>query len=569
LNTDKTHIRHLAEICFQKGVTRFVISPGSRSTPIIIALSRHEGIEMIPIVDERSAAFFALGMAQQSGQPVGLVCTSGSAALNYSPAIAEAYYQKIPLIVFTADRPKEWIDQQDGQTIRQQNVYQNYIVKSFELPAECNSNDDLWLSDRIVNEAINIAILNQGPVHVNVPLKEPLNRQVDVHHEEKLKIIASPQPSPKEREFSISHDVFEKIMILGGNGIFQFSNFLNSHNFLILSEITCNLNVPSFKNIDALITSIPEDEAENYRPDLLITFGGAIVSKKLKEFLRKYQPKQHWHLSDKNEHIDTFQCLTHVLQNTIEFVIEKLENLKIENSDNNRNKSDNYQKLWNDLSEKVKNKQQEFLFKTPFSDFKAYHSIFQHLTPNFPNHNSEIRNPKSDINLHLGNSSPVRYASYFDVAKEVLVNSNRGVSGIDGTVSTAAGAAYVNNKLTILITGDLAFMYYSNGLWNPKLPSNLRVIVINNQGGNIFRIINDDKNLPELNEYFETPHSASIEHICKGYFIPYYFCDSENGLQESLKVFFEPNGKSAVLEIKTDSKLSAEVFKEFISTLKK
>ena len=168
-NTNKTHIRHLAEICFQKQITRFVLCPGSRCAPLTIALTRHSGIETIPIIDERSAAFFALGMAQQSfdsfgkRKPVGLVCTSGSAALNFSPTIAEAYYQKIPLLVLTADRPPEWIDQQDGQTIRQKNVYQNFIAASFELPVEPQTPDELRHSDRIVNEAINTAIRLQQP----------------------------------------------------------------------------------------------------------------------------------------------------------------------------------------------------------------------------------------------------------------------------------------------------------------------------------------------------------------------------------------------------------------------
>jgi 2-succinyl-5-enolpyruvyl-6-hydroxy-3-cyclohexene-1-carboxylate synthase len=375
-----------------------------------------------------------------------------------------------------------------------------------------------------------------------------LNRQVDVHHEEQPKIISVAAESSQKPD--LPSEKFERIMVLGGNDTFNLSpdsyRDFQSSNISIHSEITCNLNIPSHKNLDALIHSIPQGEEEKYRPELLITFGGAIVSKKLKEFLRSHPPQQHWHLSEQLEHTDTFQCLTHVLPYTIESVIERLQNEKIGNSA--------YPKLWSELSEKVKTKQEQFLSKAPFSDFKAYHSIFQHLN--------------SALNLHLGNSTPVRYAAYFSVPDNIQINSNRGVSGIDGTVSTAAGAAYVNNKLTVLITGDLAFMYDSNGLWNPKLPANLRVIVINNQGGNIFRLINDEKNLPELNDYFETPHPYSVKHVCKSVNVPYYFCDSENGLHESLKTFFEPTGKPAVLEVKTDGKLSAEVFKNYITTLK-
>lgn len=555
LNTNKKHIRHLAAICHAKGIKHVIVSPGSRSAPLVIAFARHSEIQLTPIVDERSAAFFALGMAQQLQQPVALVCTSGSAALNYAPALAEAYYQKIPLVVFTADRPHEWINQQDGQAIVQKNVFENYILKSFELPCEPATETELWHSDRIVNEAINIAIVQQGPVHINIPLREPLYEQVEITTTCIPKIIQQPLNKTSETISPLVKSELKaasKIIILGGNGTFDFSeyNLEKFGNCVFLSEINCNTNNIAFHhNLDALINAIPNNETEKFQPDILITFGGAIVSKKMKEFLRNNSPKQHWHLNKYNEHIDTFQCLTHVVNASIYEVIGELEKWKI--------KSSEYQKTWNELADKVKIKQEIFLSSAPFSDFKAY----QNLT-------SKISLLKS-VNLHLGNSTPVRYAAYFNWGSNTQINSNRGVSGIDGTVSTAAGAAFVNGKTTILITGDIAFMYDSNGLWNKQLPKNIKIIVINNQGGNIFRLINNEETLPELNEYFETPHPYSIEHIAKAFDIPYYFCYSEATLESSLKAFFEPSEKPAILEIKTDGKLSAKVFKDFIKQLKK
>jgi 2-succinyl-5-enolpyruvyl-6-hydroxy-3-cyclohexene-1-carboxylate synthase len=554
LNTNKQHIRHLAEICYQKGVTQFVISPGSRSAPLVIALARHQHIHTISIIDERSAAFFALGMAQQLQQPVALVCTSGSAVLNYAPALAEAYYQKIPLLVFTADRPHEWINQQDGQAIVQKSVFENYILKSFELPSEPKTETDIWYSDRIINEAINIAITQQGPVHVNIPLREPLYEQLEVTSIDTPKIIRQTLNKNTETVLPLSKGELgrgDKILILCGNGTFNFSayNLAQFSNCVFLSEINCNTYNETFHhNLDALVNAIPNNEKEKFDPDLLITFGGAIVSKKMKDFLRSNPPKQHWHLSKHHEHTDTFQCLTHVVNANIFEVLGELENLIT--------KKNGFQEEWNNLAKKVKAKQDLYLSNAPFSDFKAY----QNLT-------SKILLLKS-VNLHLGNSTPVRYAAYFNWGSNTQINSNRGVSGIDGTVSTAAGAAFVNQKPTVLITGDIAFMYDSNGLWNKQLPANLIVIVINNQGGNIFRLINNEETLPELNEYFETPQPYSVEYIAKAFDITYYFCDSETTLDSCLKTIFEPSSKPVVLEVKTDGRLSAQVFKDFTKQLK-
>jgi 2-succinyl-5-enolpyruvyl-6-hydroxy-3-cyclohexene-1-carboxylate synthase len=554
LNTNKQHIRHLAAICYAKGIQHVVVSPGSRSAPLVMAFARNNEIQLTSIIDERSAAFFALGMAQQLQQPVALVCTSGSATLNYAPALAEAFYQKIPLLVFTADRPHEWINQQDGQTIVQKDVYHNYILKSFELPCEPATETELWHSDSIINEAINIAIAKQGPVHINIPLREPLYEQVDIIAAEEPKIISQSLNRSTETVLPLAKgelEEVEKILILGGNGNFNFSehNLSTVSNCAFLSEINCNTHNAAFHhNLDALVYAIHNDEKENFQPELLITFGGAIVSKKMKEFLRNNPPKQHWHLSERNEHIDTFQCLTHVVNASIYEVISELENWK--------NKISKYQKIWSNLAEDVNAQQDSFLLNAPFSDIKVYKNLSSHISR------------LTSINLHLGNSTPVRYAAYFNWGNDTIVNSNRGVSGIDGTVSTAAGAAFVNQKPTVLITGDIAFMYDSNGLWNQQLPNNLKVIVINNQGGNIFRLINNEETLPELNEYFETPHPYRVEYIAKAFDIPYYFCDSETTLESCLNTILEPSQKPVVVEIKTDGKLSVQVFKDFIKQLK-
>ena len=178
--SEKIAIQNLVDICAKKGVEKIVISPGSRNAPIILAFSKHPKIECLSVVDERSAAFFALGIAQQSQKTVAIACTSGTAALNFAPAIAEAYYQKIPLLVLTADRPVEWIDQADSQSVRQNNIFSNYIKKSFQLPQKITSDDDIWYNDRMISEAINTCHFpDKGPVHINIPFTEPLYEGFD------------------------------------------------------------------------------------------------------------------------------------------------------------------------------------------------------------------------------------------------------------------------------------------------------------------------------------------------------------------------------------------------------
>ena len=165
---------NIAEICARKGVENVVLSPGSRCAPLTIAFARHPKLTVRTVSDERAAAFIALGMAQTTGKPTVLICTSGTAALNYAPAVAEAFFLQVPLLVLTADRPPEWIDQLDGQTIRQQQVYGQHIKRSFDFPVALENPDAVWHTERMVSEALNEAVAYPaGPVHINVPLREP------------------------------------------------------------------------------------------------------------------------------------------------------------------------------------------------------------------------------------------------------------------------------------------------------------------------------------------------------------------------------------------------------------
>lgn len=552
--TDKIWIRDIAEICAAKGMRHAVISPGSRSAPLVIAFSRHPNIECLQVIDERTAAFFALGIAQQTGMPVALICTSGSAPLNYAPAIAEAYYQRVPLIVFTADRPDELIDQRDGQTIRQKNLYHNYIRKSFHLPVSAENDDDRWHCSRIISEAMNNTLFPAaGPVHVNVPLREPLYQLKDQRNYRPPKIIEhipmiTGLNETESRRLQQEWSSFKNKLILAGasseNGFARhMKKIADDRSVVILTESSSNLGLKeAIPCIDPVLEALPADKSF-FRPELVVTIGGEIVSKKIKAFLRTNKPQEHWHVDISGDHVDTFKCLTRVIGLRTRDFLHVMGGAAKSRS--------NYHALWMKAYEQAKKTRSDVLKQSPFCDLTVFDVLLQSLP--------------DGCNLHLGNSTPIRYANLFEVNPSIRVNCNRGTSGIDGTVSTAAGAAYVNKRLTVLITGDLGFFYDSNALWNRHLPNNLRIIIINNSGGNIFRIIPGPSSLHELEDFFETRQEQSAEHIAKAFSLPYYFCGDMPSLQRLLKSFFKPHVKAAILEIKTPSEVSARVLKEYMN----
>lgn len=326
LTTDKEGIKILIEVLKEKGIRQVVLSPGSRNAPLLVAFAREKQIRHFVVLDERSAAFMALGMAQQSGVPVALVCTSGTAPLNYAPAIAEAYYQRLPLIVITADRPVEWIDQDDSQTIRQQAVFRNIVKASYQLPAELFHADEHWYANRLVNDALNTALKGrQGPVHLNIPLRESLYGLRD-YPEREVRTIECIDPAPSLSAGVMQRlvDIFDhcpKVMILAGfhRPDFRLREALHRlagyPNVVVLTETLANVTSERhIGTIDRVLATVKETEREEYRPELLITFGGPLISRHVKAYLRKFRPRWHWSI-DRTEHpADTMQVLTTQIQ---------------------------------------------------------------------------------------------------------------------------------------------------------------------------------------------------------------------------------------------------------------
>jgi 2-succinyl-5-enolpyruvyl-6-hydroxy-3-cyclohexene-1-carboxylate synthase len=513
----------------------------------------------LSVVDERSAAFFALGIAQQTRKPVALVCTSGSALLNYYPAIAEAFYSNIPLVVISADRPAHMIEIGDGQTIRQENVFENHILCSANLGSE---NDAILIED-----AIKIAIEKKGPVHINAPFEDPLYEKITKEsiaaevEEFKLKLVKLEEKSllkeiPLEvdelQKFADKWNASSKKMVLVGECFpdellqTQLEHLTKDPSVLVLIENTANVSHPKFINsIDKLIFPFVEDELEEFKPDILLTLGGMIVSKKIKEQLRNYQPKHHWHTDAKRAY-DTFHCLEHHFKVSPQLFFSQFFFLT-------KPKASNYQHFWLHKKEFRLQKHLEFMETCAFSDLKVFSTILSTV----PNHTQ----------LQLGNSSVIRYAQLFDCNKTWRIFCNRGTSGIDGCTSTAIGAAYAVKENTLFISGDISFIYDSNALWNNYIPKNFRVILINNGGGGIFRFIPGPQQSDALN-YFETPHQLSAVHLCKMYHFEYSTAKDETELIKQLSNFYEDSDFPKVLEIFTPRLENDSILKAYFNNLK-
>ncbi|MBN8641506.1 MAG: 2-succinyl-5-enolpyruvyl-6-hydroxy-3-cyclohexene-1-carboxylic-acid synthase [Flavobacteriales bacterium] len=539
----------IIEIFRAKGIDTIVISPGSRNAPLTIGFSNNSAFKCYSIADERSAGFFALGMAQQLQKPVALVCTSGSALLNYYPAFAEAFYNQIPLIVVSADRPLDKIDIGDGQTIRQQYVFSNHSIFNANLHENAGDENDI-----LINEAINLSISKKGPVHINVPFEEPLYEIVDELSIEP-KIISYTQSKPILNDLSIYAHFWnqsqKKLILIGGlepNSIEQ--SFLDAlgmdESVVVMTEVTSNVHHPNFiTNIDTIITPFTEKEFSDYQPDLLITFGGMIVSKRIKSYLRKYKSIQHWHIDELRAY-DTFGSLTKHFVVAPNYFFQQFfpQTISVE--------SDYQSKLLKIRSDREK-KHQTYMEAIPFSDLKAFDVILPTISTHF--------------DLQISNSSPIRYAQLFTINSKVSVFCNRGTSGIDGSTSTAIGAAVASQKPTIFITGDIGFLYDSNALWNNYIPKEFKIILINNGGGGIFRILPGHQESPTFNTFFETSHCLTAEHLAKMYQLDYVIASNEKSLKRGLKHLYNQNDKPCILEVFTPTLENDKILLDYFKAL--
>lgn len=545
LYSNKKIIHIISNLLLEKKIYNLVISPGSRNAPIIIHFTNHKPFKTYFILDERSAGFFALGISQYIQHPVVINSTSGSAITNYYPAIVEAFYQKIPLIIITADRPKSDINIYQGQTINQENIFVNHTVKSIDLD-ENYSKKDFFYKKRLINESINACLIKKQPIHLNIHLSEPLykiiTRKIHINKStfdpifntttniffliKKLKKIWE---SSKKKMFLIGQNEYNKKKL---NILLKNIN-KKDPSVIILTESISNVNnVNYINNIDRIVSKTINKQSWNkIKPDILITIGRNIISKNIKILLEKYEINHHWNIEENtdysNTNSDTYNKLTFNI-NTC-----PLNFLKNIYSCCNIKKS-YYKKLWLKIQKNKNKRHNFFLTNLKFSDFKVLEAINKKIPIN--------------SNLHIGNSSVIRYHQIIN-RKKIFCYSNRGVSGIEGSMSTAIGFSIFAKKQTTVIIGDLSFFYESSILCNKYIPKNFRIILINNGGGDIFNLIKGpNKNIKKILIH---PHNLNAKNICKTYSIKYYISNDYNNLLEILSFFWKKNQSPMLLEINT------------------
>ena len=473
--SNKENVNILTSLLVAHGIHHAVVCPGSRNAPIVHNFNECPDIQCYPVTDERSAGFYALGMTQALKEPVVVCVTSGTALLNLYPAVAEAYYQHRPLVVVSADRPQQWIDQLDGQTLPQPDALGRFVKKAVSLP-EPHDEDTSWYCNRLINEAL---IERHAPVHINVPITEPL-------------FDFSTPELPVER----------KIELLPAD----ISNVTLGHvcrMFLQAKRPMLIAGQPMNALMDEAVAQIGDDE--DYVPDFVLYTGGSIVSKRLKRFLRK--AKETWVVNREGEVTDTFMNLTHVVQGDGEVVADMVR-FNLEEMPHP------FVQKWEALLTQIR--QQIDAKDLPYSQAAVVKYFEQMRGTNI---------------VHYANSMAIRLANTYS---KTPVYCNRGVNGIEGSLSTAAGFSCVTDDNVFCVIGDLSFFYDQNALWNQNLRGNLRILLLNNGKGGIFDMLPGLENSPARDKYVAAEHHATAEGICQQNHVTYRQAKDMSQMQEGI-----------------------------------
>lgn len=534
--SNKENINILTALLVAKGIKRAVVCPGSRNAPIVHNLS--QVMDCTPITDERSAGFYALGMAQASGQPVVVCVTSGSALLNVMPAAAEAFYQRVPIIIVSADRPQRWIDQQDGQTLWQVGALDKFVRKTVCLPEEASSDEEHWHCNRLVNEALMAAADGAcfGPVHINVPLSEPLYDFTvkDLPAERLIKVrrsttLDSCAIAPVlKRLVAARHP-----MVVVGQMTFMSKKLEAMFNALPLVLLTERLTLRNARPFDAIIPQT-DDERAAMAPDFVLYMGGTLVSKRLRQFLRQCPDTEMWEVSATGEPHDTFKHQSGIIVCSEEVVIESLTKLLQGMEPTAEQRA--FIARWNKRMCEAEEALQDCV---PFSSFSVVRDFERQL---------ELQRVVSHYHEHYANSTAVRLGCALAHQK---IWCNRGVNGIEGSISTAAGFSLVVIDDVFCVTGDLSFFYDQNALWCNRLKGNLRILLLNNGGGGIFHkfpINHEEKSFP----FIVGDSTQTAQGICGQNDIDYLAARNEKELAHQLDVFLNRRVRRAmVLEVFT------------------
>lgn len=537
--SNKTNINILTSLLAAHGVRRAVVCPGSRNAPIAHNLDESSHIECFPVTDERSAGFCALGMAQATGEPVAVCVTSGTALLNLLPAVAEAFYQHLPLVVVSADRPPQWIDQLDGQTLPQPGALGQFVRCAVTLPEPTDA-EQRWHCNRLVNEAL-LACRHHldAPVHINVPISEPLFEFTEPSLPAERVIRREEMPRdgvPATLSDALSSA--SRVMIVVGQTRRQaipaaLCRQLHERGYVVLQESLSAADA-EFGCLDEAV--VMAGEAPQYVPELILYVGDTLVSKRARQYMRRSRAVC-WEVTAEGAPHDVFMNLQGIVEAIPSRLLSQLPPLA----------SSVYRDLWTSLRSEAARRKAAFC--PPPSQMMAVKEL-------------ERRIGHADVLVHYANSMAVRLASVY---ARHYVFCNRGVNGIEGSLSSAVGASLVSSRKVFCVIGDLSFFYDQNALWNQSLHGNLRILLLNNHGGGIFRKFEGLNGSTARDRLVCASHQTSAEGICRDNSIHYYSCRDEASLADALDALVDGVFSRPVLvEVLTDAETDAEVMRQYI-----
>lgn len=567
--SDKENVNILTALLLAHGIKHAVVCPGSRNAPIVHNLNECPDISCVPVTDERSAGFVALGMAQATGKPVVVCVTSGTALLNLAPAVAEARYLHQPLIVISADRPAAWIDQLDGQTLPQGDALGRFVRKAVTLP-EPHDATECWHCNRLVNEAIAAATHRQAaPVHINVPITEPL-------------FEFTTGSLPAERAFTVMTcgdgtaccaglaEAFvraEKPMVVIGQTArgaitSDVISRLGRHAVVISEPLGSDKGAVRF---DEVLYAAGNDA--DLMPDMVVYAGDTIVSKRMRAMLRAAKAPTYVITPNAAEMHDPTMWLCGIVEcggghggdrgtnDVLTTLADAAEKAETEHGDDTaRTKRQLYTERWADALGKADANADSY--EPPFSQMAAVRYFEQ-----------QLQDMPYDHCVHYANSSAIRLANIYS---DHYVWCNRGVNGIEGSLSAAAGFSLCTEAMAFCVIGDLSFFYDQNALWNSSLRGNLRIILLNNHCGGIFHILRGLEQSAARDAMISACHNTDARGICTQNDIGYLRATNMDEMRIGIVTLMtRESARPMLLEVSTDAEEDGRALQEYYRRLRK
>ena len=561
----------LVETLFRLGLKTAIICPGSRSAPLAIAFAQHPNIETMAILDERSAAFFALGLSKQSGIPVGLVCTSGTAGANFYPAVIEAKESRVPLLLLTADRPPELRHCHAGQAIEQVHLFGHYPNWQIELSLpETDPTMLSYLRQTLSHAWKRSQFPISGPVHLNIPFREPLAPTPEnaVMLQEKewnqadffAAVTRLPSVTDPVMPFPESWQPGKRGIIVAGVATARCPQQYS----LAVAELSRQLEYPVlaealsplrnyqgvFPNVIATYDLILRNQtlAETLKPEIVIQLGELPTSKELRSRLSRWNP-EHWVIDPSGENLDPLHGKTRYLPTSVESLMQHHQprSRQLDNPE-----FPAYYQRWFQIEEQVQQRIQTAMDSVDWLlEGKASWLLSQLLPP--------------ETHLFIANSMPVRTMEWFWMPNNqgIFPLFNRGANGIDGTLSTALGGTYGHSG--VLLTGDLALLHDTNGfLLRQQFKGQLTIILINNNGGGIFEMLPIAEFDPPFEQYFATPQNIDFARLCHTYDVEHEKVTSWDQFKQSIKSLGDYKPGIRLLELSTNRKADSAWLKQHL-----